>query len=87
MIGLQGMHSSALEVRDLVDALADLYGRSGVQFLSSYDASTALYSMQGIYICICMCTHVFMCMYTYMYIHIYVYLNRYIRTFIYKYTE
>jgi hypothetical protein len=59
MIGMQGMHSSASEVRALVDALADLYARSDVQFLSSYDASTVLYSMQGILLdLVCLFSHV-----------------------------
>jgi hypothetical protein len=48
MYGFQGMHSSSKEVNELVDAFADLYERSNVRFISPYDASTALYSMQGL---------------------------------------
>ena len=48
MYGLQGMHSNAKEVVDLIEVFADLYERSNVHFDTPYDASTALYSMQGL---------------------------------------
>ena len=42
------MYSSSSEVNEMVDAFADLFERSRVQFTSSYDMSTALNSMQGL---------------------------------------
>jgi hypothetical protein len=47
MYGFQGMHSSSKEVNEFIAVFADLLERSNVQFATSYDASTALYSMQG----------------------------------------
>ena len=47
MFGLQGMYSSSSEVNEMVEAFADLFERSKVQFTNSYDMSTALNSMQG----------------------------------------
>ena len=35
-------------MNDLVEAFGDLYSRSDVHFTTPYDASTALYSMQGL---------------------------------------
>ena len=37
-----------ITVNDLVEAFGDLYSRSNVHFTTPYDASTALYSMQGL---------------------------------------
>jgi hypothetical protein len=48
MYGFQGMHSSSKEVNEFIGVFADLLERSNVQFATSYDASTALYSMQGL---------------------------------------
>ena len=48
MYGLQGMHSSSKEVNELISAFGDLYERSDIHFTTSYDASTALYSMQDL---------------------------------------
>ena len=48
MYGLQGMHSGSREVNDLITAFGDLYERSDIHFTTSYDASTALYSMQDL---------------------------------------
>lgn len=38
---------SIISVNELVEAFAELYERSDVHFSTPYDASTALYSMQG----------------------------------------
>lgn len=72
MYGFQSMHSSVSEANELIEKFAELYERSDVHFLSAYDASTVLYSMQGGNYACTFWLHIQSCICIYVYTRIYI---------------